>query len=145
MTWYNNGHNYVHFLSNPSIIVCTKSISYDCDRWVCRRKGSITALPDSKIHATLLQRPGAAAAVMPASGTTTRECRFHITPSKPPHHTDSKDHMLSTKLLKYCILPIIILWFCDYDDYVENCFSWLCPLLKSEQKAGLDYDWWIVQ
>ena len=25
--------------------------------------------------------PGAAAAVMPASGTTTRECRFHITPS----------------------------------------------------------------
>ena len=90
--------------------------------------------------------PGAASAVMPASGTTARECRFHITPSKPPHHTDSKDHMLSTKLLKYCILPIIIiLWFCDYDDYVENCFSWFCPLLKSGQKAGLDYDWWIVQ
>ena len=33
--------------------------------------------------------PGAASAVMLTSGTTTRECRFHITPSKPPHHRDT--------------------------------------------------------
>ena len=60
--------------------------------------------------------PGAAAAVMPASGTTTRECRFHITPSKPPNHTDT---MLFGHKRSHVILEIAkILYFTHYNTLI---------------------------
>ena len=117
MTWYTNGHNYVHFLFNLSIIVWTKSISYDCDRWVCRRKGSITALPDSKIHATLLQRPG-------RSSSRNAGIRNHDAGMQIPHNTfkTSTSHGLKRSHVIYEIAKI--LYFTHYNTLI----LWLCRL-----------------